>query len=327
MGIFGKLKNILFEEDEETEIPVYTKEDVKEEVKSTPTVEEVAPKPIVADENRTFTNIKRDIDIPQEEKDIIDEIPSSVEVKTEPVMEIPRKEERSVFQDFDETEFNILNAHEDNPFKEVEVKSEQVEETDIISDRELKEIERKKSYIIEEDDTKKPFKASPVISPVYGVMGKNYTKEDIVDKKDGIKRVREVIKPIKSEKREEPKTEAPKKVDIDSIRKKAYGDEEEIEIPKKKEEPKIEEKKLDKVVEDKIEVNDEVKKVKALDELEKTSTLQILDDIEKELNNVKPAKKEEKVEVPEENKKNLDDTLETDLFDLIDSMYEKGDEE
>ena len=53
----------------------------------------------------------------------------------------------------------------------------------------------------------------------------------------------------------------------------------------------------------------------------KTSTLQILDDIEKELNSIKPISKNE-----EKNEEN-DDTLEDDLFNLIDSMYEGGDEE
>ena len=54
----------------------------------------------------------------------------------------------------------------------------------------------------------------------------------------------------------------------------------------------------------------------ALDEVEKTSTLKILDDIEKELNDIEPVAK----------KDNLDNTLESDLFNLIDSMYEKGEE-
>ena len=60
---------------------------------------------------------------------------------------------------------------------------------------------------------------------------------------------------------------------------------------------------------------------RALEDLEKTSTLQILDDIEKELNSIKPISKNE-----EKNEEN-DDTLEDDLFNLIDSMYEGGDEE
>ena len=68
-------------------------------------------------------------------------------------------------------------------------------------------------------------------------------------------------------------------------------------------------------------------KPKALDEMEKTSTLQILDDIEKELNSIKPyvnsAEKDEDTDSSIENS----DTMENDLFNLIDSMYENDGEE
>ena len=70
--------------------------------------------------------------------------------------------------------------------------------------------------------------------------------------------------------------------------------------------------------------------MKVMDDLEKTSTLKILDDIEKELNSIKPISKEaedEENKEIKEHEKSLDDTLENDLFNLIDSMYEEGDEE
>ena len=51
---------------------------------------------------------------------------------------------------------------------------------------------------------KKIFKPTPIISPVYGVLDKNYHKEDIVTRTDN-------LKPDKNE------------VSIDSIRNKAYG--------------------------------------------------------------------------------------------------------
>lgn len=73
---------------------------------------------------------------------------------------------------------------------------------------------------------------------------------------------------------------------------------------------------------------EEDKKAKILNELEKTSTLQILDDIEKELNSIKPISRSVNEDYEEE-KRRLDngDTLENDLFNLIDSMYEEGEEE
>ena len=65
-----------------------------------------------------------------------------------------------------------------------------------------------------------------------------------------------------------------------------------------------------------------------LDELEKTSTLQILDDIEKELNSIKPISNKFDMEddISDDSLKN-NDTLENDLFNLIDSMYEEGEED
>ena len=81
------------------------------------------------------------------------------------------------------------------------------------------------------------------------------------------------------------------------------------------------------------------KKPRKLDEIEKTSTLQFLDDIEKELNYIKPITKnreeeeaiEEEIPEPEpkseKEKLESNDTLENDLFNLIDSMYEEGEEE
>ena len=89
------------------------------------------------------------------------------------------------------------------------------------------------------------------------------------------------------------------------------------------------EKELDKVVEDVIENKEPERKNKPqlLDDLEKTSTLQILDDIEKELNSIKPISKEYNDEEEYEVRVRKDDTLEKDLFNLIDSMYEEGEED
>jgi hypothetical protein len=74
---------------------------------------------------------------------------------------------------------------------------------------------------------------------------------------------------------------------------------------------------------------EEKKQPKVLDEMEKTSTLQILDDIEKELNSIKPISEEEEIKEDEDIKEKIEksETLENDLFNLIDSMYEEGEEE
>lgn len=53
--------------------------------------------------------------------------------------------------------------------------------------------------------TKEAFKPTPIISPIYGVLDKNYHKEEVIDKKTSSSYV------------------SRKNVDLDSIRKKAYG--------------------------------------------------------------------------------------------------------
>mgnify|MGYP003294288368 CR=1 FL=1 len=83
MGLFDKIKSVLFEDDEEDELqemPVYTeKEEVKEVavVAEEPEVQPIVEEPIKMDEKSHFRNIKRDIDIDLsfEESDVLIDIP------------------------------------------------------------------------------------------------------------------------------------------------------------------------------------------------------------------------------------------------------------
>ena len=81
MGLFNKIKNILFEADEEEteEMPVYTKEE-KTVVREEPVVHEV-PKIeedlINTSDSSYFSNIKRDIDYSYDEVDVLAEVPGS----------------------------------------------------------------------------------------------------------------------------------------------------------------------------------------------------------------------------------------------------------
>lgn len=437
MGIFGNLKKILFEDDDEDEVssmPTYTKEDIVETSRDV----EVEPEstkveePIKTSDNTRFSNVKRDIDF-YDEKDVLGDISEVAnKVVEEKVAEVPvkKEEKKSVFPSFDEEEFERLNSRitkNENRFRKEVNQSTNVNvntdarransnfsATSMSVDNRSDNVDR---YKLNNSGTvKKTFTPSPIISPVYGILDKNYSKEDIVDKKGGIKRER-VVKPVvKKEKVEVPEVVTIEQaestnvaVDIDSVRKKAYGGLEElekslvtaemkldkekienIEIPELKkvevvvEEPIVEEKEevevvvsepvvvakpveeeisvedqldeefvvdvknveeiveedseennveLDKVVEDVIEKKKEApvttkSNPKILDDLEKTSTLQILDDIEKELNSIKPISKDTAVTLDdEEDIKNSSDTLEKDLFNLIDSMYVEGEEE
>ena len=118
----------------------------------------------------------------------------------------------------------------------------------------------------EEKVEPKKFKPTPIISPVYGVLDKNYHKEDIKSKNNTGNST----------------YHNDKEANIDSVRKKAYGTlEDELEITLFGEPEKVEEKEQD---------------IDMFDEL---------------------------LEEPKEERKNIDDS---DLFNLIDSMYEKEDD-
>ena len=152
---------------------------------------------------------------------------------------------------------------------------------------------------------KKKFKPSPIISPVFGILNQDYKAEDIVTKKDN-----------------------PSNIDIEVVRKKAFEPKQEEVIPhidepvvtffeeketiKLKEEPKREEYKT---IDDLLE--------QASDEISLEDTLEIpktnnLDAIEEEL---------EKLDSEEKTThKDLEDTLDSDLFELIDSMYDEREE-
>ena len=127
----------------------------------------------------------------------------------------------------------------------------------------------KQKKVEEKKEEPKKFKPTPIISPIYGVLDKNYHKEDIKTKNNSSNNT----------------YYNHKEVSIDDIRKKAYGtleDELEVTLFGEPEEVKIETKQ-----ENDIDMFDEL------------------------------------LEEPTEEKPNVDDS---DLFNLIDSMYEKEDD-
>ena len=161
---------------------------------------------------------------------------------------------------------------------------------------------------------KKKFKPSPIISPVYGILNEDYRPEDIKNKSE---------------------VSTNNTLDFNSVRKKAFGEE-------VKEEPKT--TYYEETVTVKLKENDEEKKqkVKTIDELlENTSDVTIdveepkveekldainedpevndYEKIDEDLEELTPKKDVEKTEYE---KVEDDDTLENDLFDLIDSMYD-----
>lgn len=282
MGLVSKLKNILFEE-EEVEIPVIEKKKEKK-------IEPVYEVPKKEEPKQDFSYARFYEETPRE--------PIYQEKKVEPVKKYeqpsaPIKTESTFnFPDFDEKEFESARPKRSTNIMEYEKKKQEKE----------KKVEYKRPERKEEEKTPKAkFKPSPIISPVYGILDKNYTPDEITTKP---------VTPLKS-------------LDVDSVRKKAFGS-----LEEKKELEKIEIEKIDNQEEDKI-LEEKLEKARTIDELLKDSSddyidvkgseeqedKSVADDIDS-LENIEESvepKKEENLE---------EDTLESDLFDLIDSMYE-----
>lgn len=268
MGLFNKLKNVLFEE-EEIEVPV--EEPKKEEVvKEEPKIEPVKKK-ITVTEDIPSLNVEdykpeKSFDFP-----VFDE-EEFAEVKKEQKVVKEVSPNRSMGINLFDYERPKIKKETDVKIKAPEIKG--------------RAYESKNTTL-----SKHKFQPSPVISPVYGVLDKNYKKEDIVLAK------------------EEKKT-----VNVDDVRKRAFGTLEE-DIEKKINPPKRStmdrEKTIDALLEessfDAIDLEDDEK-------LDVPMNLEQLD------------KKEMKKEEPKEEIKE-NDSFENDLFDLIDSMYENKEDE
>lgn len=282
MSVFKKLKDVLFDVEEE-EIPVITKEEPKKERVQK---EENPIKEIKIPKEDTFENIEP---LPAKKE-------SNFNFPIDFEEEMPvRTTKREYFGDDDDLDFNYNSR---SSFRENKIESEPVKKKDNYDYARYNLKDTKK-------EETKPFKPSPVISPVYGILDQNYTKDDVIVKSD-VNR---------------------KNPDLDEVRKKAY-------TPKKKE--VVEEKDefdeplktLDEIL---IDNEDEKKEEKPIKKFEDSLEDSILD--EPVLNREDPISVYDD-ELPDEpyadegTKKDVDkeDALESDLFNLIDSMYEERNE-
>lgn len=289
-----------------------------------------------------------------------------------------------------EVEAPIRETREQKLSFEDEIEEEEKKEDKFVffSDDDFKDLEQKevktrpivpeepkqmyRSTTIEDLDDKKTFKPSPIISPVYGVLDKNYSKEEVVTKKNSIDR------PIN------------RHLSVDDVRRKAYGTIEDdfkdtfngdnVESNEVAEVSNIdifeELEKYDKLdaLQDKIDVKEDIdnkeidvdeifdsldnKKEEILDELD-TKKEEILDELDNkkediitndnnlddldldeetlELSRQLESQKQRLDEINDfipENEEPItdeepekDDLNESELFDLIDSMYDKKDDE
>ena len=323
MGLLDKVKNLFTEPDDEFEEEEIEIEQINKEkpiTESKPVVEKKREKHFEIEETREFV-----------EPEITPEIEEKKDEEIEPVS-IPKTRE-SIKTPIFFTENDFADLEPERP-KKVEKKR------DVEYRQQPKKVEKKQPYggsytsttIL---TTEKPtFKPTPIISPIYGILDKNYTKEDIVDRSES-----KDSKKVKSNGDR-----------FDQVRNKAYGrlenDLEETlynvpnETPKKK---RIEEEidLFDELENESVKpvkpikqepkpiVTEHVDLTKNIDEQEKN--IQELDeatmDLTKELDNLllqRETYSDKKKKIEKETSSNNDLMTENELFNIIDSIYEEG---
>lgn len=291
MGLLNKIKGILFEEVEEDEVASAPKSEEKK-----PIAEKIEP--------------QRKVEEPVEKS--VPKVTTLVkEEKTENLNErdLFKSDNISPFFDFDEEEFSNMSRVQKpktTNVMEYERKKRVEKRYDMGS---FSKIER--TEVVE----KKKFKPSPIISPVYGILNEDYKPEDIKNKTDNVVNTG---------------------LDFNSVRKKAFGEEtlsepettyyEEsvtVKVKENEEEKQQKVKTIDELLEDTADVTinvDDKKDVEDKKDIEVTNDeVEDYERIDEDLEEVTTKNDVNKTKME---KVEDDDTLENDLFDLIDSMYD-----
>lgn len=294
MGLLNKIKGILFEEVEEDEVASAPKSEEKK-----PIAEKIEP--------------QRKVEEPVEKS--VPKVTAPVkETKTENLNErdLFKSDNISPFFDFDEEEFSNMS------------RVQKPKTTNVMEYERKKRVEKRydmgnfskieRTEVVE----KKKFKPSPIISPVYGILNEDYKPEDIKSKTDNVVNTG---------------------LDFNSVRKKAFGEEtlgepeatyyEEsvtVKVKENEEEKQQKVKTIDELLEDTSDVTidvDEKNSVEDKNDIKATDEVADYERIDKDLEEVTAKCDANKTEM---RKVEDDDTLENDLFDLIDSMYDNREE-
>ena len=314
MKLLDKLKNALFEEE-------YVEVEEKQEVKKK---EKPIAKKIIIDDKPKKAPVKEDLIVEEEKKEspnrdfkfkaILDDdfINLEHEKKEEKTPKVEPKMEEKNRETKRETK-------EKRPLYQGEKKKE---EKNIYGSNLDKEIKIHEYGGYEKQKEKKEFHPSPIISPIYGVLDQNYKKDDIVTKKE----IR-ITSSYKS-----------KNIDVDSVREKAYGNtddifEEELTSNKKHDEEPIETDELDdfEITEEEslLDISAEntpsVAKVTMGDAEEYYSDLGLEYNIDyKDASHEKATgRRTDLKDFKEDDYQKEDTSIEDNLFDLIDSMYDE----
>lgn len=359
MGVFDKIKNALFEEE-------YV--EVEEKPKTKPKSKKDKPKREIKESIKVHENkpIAKKVVLPERREEVLEDL-EEYEPEEEDFEIVPEREEKHDTAEFkfpavDDQEFRDDEYYQEPKIVEVvdrEAEQKEKESTPYRVEREpelyhghvdsnlysgkkdsgLYHNEYHSSVSIQEYGTyekkeaKPAFKPSPIISPIYGILDKNYKKEEIAPKRE----VR-----LSSYTREH--------MNVDDIRRKAYGnlaDDIAADIDGREPDFPVEEEVTEEEVADNLLVD-----LSNDDEKPKVSEVTVGDaeeyfrDLGLEYNiDYKDSSKEkatgrrvteeynedEKVaaaiDTVEEKKNTSSEGTDDNLFDLIDSMYENTEEE
>lgn len=305
MGLLDKLKNLFTDEEEIIEEEEIDVEDAEEEE---------------VEENKLPTFMREKIEREEKQINILEEKAREEEKELSDRNLASNNNSFKFPIAFEDKDFEIGSYSDQNVIK----KEKTIEVKKTVSELYTKKSDNKK-------DKKPVFKATPIISPVYGILDKNYKKEEVKAKKESDY---EIKRPSK-------------KIDFETVRMKAFGT--------------LSDEITDNLVLDSFNSIKEASEVEVcpdedllsdmISEDKKGETIATAEEnyfdfgVEYEANKARENEKNEvkivnhndeevtseKIEVKESNNKkendnNNDVELTDDLFNLIDSMYEERDD-
>lgn len=365
MGLFDKIKNALFEvEYVEVDEPPKKDKKVQEENEDKP----IAKKVILPGRREDRVEELEEEELKDQDFEIRPK-EETLKVKTREEFKVMNDNDFKMDEDIDIEEPQIIQVLDMNNTPVVEEKKEEeaviptpaVEREEVYTNvvevstpsHEAKLYGVDRSYDVpvhpygtyEKREEKTYFRPSPIISPIYGILDKNYKKEDVREKKEIH---------ITSYTKEN--------ATVDDVRNKAYGNKQSVEVESLDTEVEdtskfdVEEEKEDNVL---VDLSDrakpEVKEITMGDAVEYFQDLGLEYNVDyMDVSKGKQVPKKEEVKVPEKKEKemaltkDLEDTMELgatnekveskekkvdnvgddtndNLFDLIDSMYQEND--
>ncbi len=284
MSFLDKLKNVFFEEEEVDE------EEVEERPKLARKVEIPKKKPVVVLEKEELEEEVKPKEVDNEIKVEKIEREIKVEPKEEPVSNLSMmfEEEDFVIEDTPKVMSRDFNRER---LERKELYPDKKEESYTESIKKDNNYGYTKSYY--ESKETKTFTPSPIISPIYGILDKNYKKEEVITRRE-----------IKI-------TSNRDKVDLDSVRSKAFGESSD---------------EIKKEVVTRVEKEEKIYDVNTTKPSVRGVTLEDADEYYRDLGlayNVDYSDKGKDKSISRTKEK--ESKLEDNLFDLIESMYDKED--